>query len=205
VKTRYTLICAVTWLAILPLPAPRRLLELSLVSHIVVQMPALVFCGWVIARRFAPLLEPIGKNWNAGGITGLIAASYIFAFWMLPRSVDGSVQTTAYEVAKFLTLPIAGAFLALSWPRLPTLAIGVLKANVVSMLLVLAWIYSASPVRLCNSYLRSDQDILGYTMALIAVVLGAIWGAGVMTGRSPLGSNPGSPAGFGAKEPELSL
>lgn len=204
-KIRYTLICAVALLAILPLPAPRRLLELSLVSHIVVQMPILVFCGWVVAQRFAPLLEPIGKNWNAGGITGLIAASYIFAFWMLPRSVDGSVQTTAYEVAKFFTLPIGGAFLALSWPRLPALAVGVLKANVVSMLLVLAWIYSASPVRLCNSYLRSDQDILGYAIALVAVVLGATWGAGVMTGLSPLGSNLGSPESFGAKELELPL
>jgi hypothetical protein len=90
--------------------------------------------------------------------------------------------------------------IGLSWPRLPMLAIGVLRANVVSMLLVLAWIYSASPVRLCNSYLRSDQDILGYTMALVAVVLGAIWGAGVMTGRSLLGSNLGSPESFGAKE-----
>jgi hypothetical protein len=205
VKPRYTLICAVTLLAILPLPAPRRLLELSLVSHIVVQMPTLVFCGWIIARRFALILEPIGKNWNAGGITGLIVALDIFAFWMLPRSVDGTVQTTAYEVAKFLTLPIAGAFLALSWSRLHRLAVGVLKANVVSMLLVLAWIYSASPVRLCNSYLRSDQDILGYTMALIAVVLSAIWGAGVMAGRSPCGSTPGSPTSFGAKELESSL
>jgi hypothetical protein len=73
------------------------------------------------------------------------------------------------------------------------------------MLLVLAWIYFASPVRLCNSYLRSDQDILGYTMALIAVVLSATWGAGIMAGRSPCGSTPGSPTSFGAEELEFSL
>ncbi|MGY3587087.1 hypothetical protein ACVIGB_003852 [Bradyrhizobium sp. USDA 4341] len=202
-KPRYTLTSAIGLLAILSLPVSRRLLELNLVTHIVVQMPVLVFCGWVIARRLAPFLEPIGEEWNAGGATGLAAVSYVFAFWMLPRSVDGAVQTAIFEIGKFLTLPIAGAVLALSWPRLPSLAIGVLKANVVSMLPVLAWIYSASPVRLCSSYLRSDQDILAYVVAFIAVVLSATWGASIMAGRSsePLGD---SSLGLGAKEPEFS-
>jgi hypothetical protein len=176
---------------------------MNLVTHLVVQMPILVLCGWVIARKFALVLEPIGKDWNAGGATGLVAVSSVLAFWMLPRSVDAAVQTTAHEIAKFLTLPMAGAVLGLSWPRLPSLAVGVLKANVVSMLLVLAWIYSASPIRLCNSYLRSDQDILAYVVAFIAIVLSATWGVGIIAGHSsepPCGSSPG----LGVNEPEFS-
>jgi hypothetical protein len=65
VKARYTLICAITLLAILALPAPRRLLELSLVSHIIVQMPTLVFCGWSLrsgSRYFSSRLERTGMR-----------------------------------------------------------------------------------------------------------------------------------------------
>ena len=50
----------------------------------------------------------------------------------------------------------AGAALVLSLPRTHPLFAGALKANFVSMMAILAWVYTAAPVRLCNSYLVND-------------------------------------------------
>jgi hypothetical protein len=78
---------------------------------------------------------------------------------------------------KFVSVPWAGAALAHSLPRTHPLIAGVLKANVVSMLAVLAWVYTVAPVRLCNSYLASDQRMLGTGMAVLVGVLAIRWGA----------------------------
>jgi hypothetical protein len=106
------------------------------------------------------------------------------AFWMLPRSVDSALQYTGYEVLKFLSLPTAGAALASSFPRTHPLLGGVLKANLISMLGVLAWVYTAAPVRLCNSYLGSDQKMLGTGMAVLAGVLSISWGVALLFGAT---------------------
>lgn len=160
--------------------ALRHPLESSLVTHIVVQMPLLALSGWLFAGSSRPDIAP--GHFNSGGATGLTLALFIFAFWMLPRSVDGAVQTVAIEAAKFTTLPLAGAALAKSWPRLPVLAVAIVKANTISMLLFLGWFYSASPFRLCNNYLRSDQDVLGAAMILVATLLALAWAAKAMIG-----------------------
>jgi len=45
------------------------------------------------------------------------------------------------------------------------------------MAAVLAWVYTVAPVRLCNSYLASDQKMLGTGMAVLVGVLANRWGA----------------------------
>jgi hypothetical protein len=59
---------------------------------------------------------------------------------------------------------------------------GALKANLISMLGVLAWLYTVAPVRLCNSYLKSDQEMLGTAMAFLAGALAVGWGIGLFFG-----------------------
>jgi hypothetical protein len=103
-------------------------------------------------------------------------------FWMLPRSIDSAIQYTGYEVLKFVSLPCAGAALVLSFQRTNALLRGALEANLISMLGVLAWLYTAAPVRLCNSYLGSDQEMLGAGMALLAGALAITWGFGLLFG-----------------------
>jgi hypothetical protein len=88
-------------------------------------------------------------------------------------------------------MPCAGAALALSFPRTHPLLTGVLKANVVSMLAVLAWIYTVTPVRLCNSYLATDQKTLGKGMAVLVCVLAIRWGVGLLFGGNAVRFGPG--------------
>ena len=160
----------------LALPQFRDLLEGQLATHVLVQMPLLVFAGWLCGQVYSRSLEPM-QCWNAGGAPGLLLVMFVLLFWMLPRSVDGAVAQVSFEIGKFISLPLSGGVLALSFRRAPTLLRGAIKANVVSMCVVLAWLYSVAPVRLCTSYLASEQHQLGLAFALCAAILSIAWGA----------------------------
>ena len=50
-----------------------------------------------------------------------------------------------------------------------------IKAQSVSMLLLLAFVYTHAPLRICNSYLVDDQQRLGIGFAFVAIGLALIW------------------------------
>ena len=137
----------------LALPFSRSWLEATLAGHVLVQMPLLALSGWLFGSALDPRLDRVLERWNRFGIAGFTVAIFTMLFWMVPRSIDSAVAYPEYEMFKFVSVPCAGAALALSLPRTHPLIAGVLKANVVSMLAVLAWVYTVAPVRLCNSYL----------------------------------------------------
>lgn len=169
----------------LALPRSRSLLEGQLLTHVMIQMPLLVLSGWLVGQAWSGRLERLMQTWNAGGVPGLLAVIFIALFWMLPRSVDGAIRLPHLEVAKFVSLPLAGCLLALSFSRAPLLLRGAIKANVISMCLVLAWLYHAAPVRLCTSYLASEQQQLGVAFGSWAAALSIIWGASLVFGAAP--------------------
>lgn len=138
------------------------------VVHVLLQMPALVVAGAALALR---LRLP-------GNLTGaaLILALVTGAIWMLPRSVDAALITQGGLVAKFITLPLlCGVPLALSWSRIGPVLRGFLKAQAISMLLFLSFLYTHAPLRICNSYLVDDQQRLGMGFAYAAAALTLIW------------------------------
>jgi hypothetical protein len=145
-------------------------------------MPMLALTGWLFGSAFEPKLDRVTERWNRLGVAGFTLAIFTILFWMVPRSIDSAVAYPGYEMFKFVSLPCAGAALALSFPRTHPLLAGALKANVISMLAVLAWVYTAAPVRLCNAYLGSDQRMLGAGMAVLAGVLSINWGFGLLFG-----------------------
>jgi hypothetical protein len=171
-----------TLVILLALPLSRTWLEASLVGHVLVQMPLLALSGWLFGAAFATRLDKVMGRWNQYGVAGLTLVIFTTLFWMLPRSIDSAIQYTGYEVLKFVSLPCAGAALVLSFQRTNALLRGALEANLISMLGVLAWLYTAAPVRLCNSYLGSDQEMLGAGMALLAGALAITWGFGLLFG-----------------------
>lgn len=161
-------------------PAIAGRLEASMVGHVVIQIPLLAAAGWLVGRAIAatPIAAPsrVLQSVNGSGIPGLIVAAFAVLFWMLPRSLDAALITPAAEVAKFVSVPLLiGVPLSLSWHRLPSLVRGLVWANLVSMLAVLGWLYLASPLRLCNNYLVSQQEQLGSVLLTVAVGLGVFW------------------------------
>ena len=99
-----------------------------------------------------------------------------------------SLNEPCYELAKYLSVPIAGFALSRSYPRAPLLLRGLLLSHVVSMFGVLAWTFFATPVRLCLAYLASEQTIAGYILLATGLALAVYWGTRLLlfgvTGRS---------------------
>lgn len=165
----------------------RGALEASPVLHMAVQLPALGLAGWLAGTVLADRLPGLMRlSFNRHGLAGALVAVFAIAFWMLPRSVDGALTNGSVEIAKFITLPLlVGVPLALSLPRMGAILKGVVKANTLSMLAVLSWIYQAAPVRICNSYLVEEQQELGMVLLAIAVTLAVAWGVRALRGPAP--------------------
>lgn len=155
--------------------ALRTELERDPVLHVLVQLPALALAGWLIGtvlRERPRLVSRIDES----GIPSLLIALFTGVFWMLPRSLDAALDDVAMEAFKFVSLPLMlGMPLALSWPKIHPLVRAFLKANAVSMLGVLAFLYTHAPVRICNNYLVSDQERLGIGFLVVAVALSVAW------------------------------
>lgn len=165
------------WFA-LTLPPIRTAMENVMVWHMGVQIPALVVAGALSGSVIAPFYQRYLASWNGCGVAGIVLTIITLLFWMLPRSLDATLDDGAMELAKFTTLPLlAGLPLIHSWPRLSLVGRGIVWSYLVAMLFVLAWLYLAAPVRVCNNYLVNDQQVLGWYLfsAAIAAVLYLGW------------------------------
>ena len=78
-------------------------------------------------------------------------------------------------VTKFISLPVIGALLSLSWSRAHALLKAFVRAQAVSMAGFMAFLFTHSPVRLCNSYLVEDQWRLGEGFLWAGIALALFW------------------------------
>lgn len=156
-------------------PMLRAYMESFMVGHMLVQMPLLVTIGFFAAALLPMHLRGWLQQFNGGGVPFALLAVFASAFWMLPRSLDGALTLWEMEAAKFITLPLLiGMPLALSWQRLSTPARGFIWSNLLSMLIVLGWLYTVAPIRICNSYLVGQQQLLGKSLLLLAAALAVL-------------------------------
>lgn len=148
----------------------------TMVGHVLVQIPLLVAAGFILGRYIEPRFGRALRDWNAGGIPGILLASFAVAFWMVPRWLDAALMDAVVNATKYASLVLfAGIPLALSWSRLHPIARGVVKIEFLAMLLRLGWLYLVSPDRLCNNYLLTDQAWLGQGMIVVAIALSITW------------------------------
>ena len=151
-------------------------LAATMVGHVLVQIPVLVAVGWSLGRLVEPRIETFLAHWNAGGIPGVLLASFAVGFWMIPRWLDGAVASALVDAAKCASLVLlVGMPLAWSWRRLHPIARGLVKIEFLAMLFRLGWLYLISPDRLCNSYLLTDQVWLGRGFVLVGIALSITW------------------------------
>ena len=146
------------------------------VTHVLLQLPLLALAGALIAKTLLEDKDWLQSPWLKGGLAPVLIAIFAIAFWMLPRSIDGALVNPSMEIAKFITVPLLiGAPLAIGWPRAHPLLRGFLKAEAVSMLAVMAFLYTHAPIRICNAYLVSDQERLGHGFLLAAILCAGLW------------------------------
>ncbi len=151
-------------------------LEADPVTHVLLQLPLLALAGGMGACALINRRRQSGWAWTRGSLALILAAIFTMAFWMLPRSIDAALVDDWMELAKFVTVPgLIGAPLAIGWPKAHPLLRGFLKAQAVSMLGVMAFLYTHAPIRICNAYLVADQERLGFGFLLAAVVCAVLW------------------------------
>lgn len=182
-RTHRRWVAPLTVFAVLASPPLRALLESVMAAHMLVQLPLLAALGAYAAGSLPAGMRRWLDNGNAGGVPLTLLAVFAAAFWMLPRSLDGALNHGYMELAKFISLPLlVGVPLALSWHRLASIGRGFLWSNLLSMLVVLGWLYSVAPVRVCTNYLTDQQALLGRSLLFLAVLLTLWLVAGLLFG-----------------------
>jgi hypothetical protein len=182
---RLIALAAAAW-GMLWLPPLRAALEGTMALHMAVQMPVLVALGALLAinlRRREP-------HWFAAadwlGIPGVAAVVLGSSFWMLPRALDQAVADPAFDLVKFLTLPLlVGLPLGLSWRRMPPLGRAFIWANFIPKLGAVGGLYLGAPARLCAYYRLDQQQLAGWTLIAIATALGLTWFVAAFVGWTP--------------------
>ena len=171
-------------------------LAATMVGHVLVQIPLLVLIGYVLGKSLEHRLERWLSLLNAGGIAGVLMATFAIAFWMIPRWLDASLVSTSIAGAKYLSLVLlAGMPLALSWRRLHPIARGVVKIEFLAMLFRMGWLYLISPDRFCNNYLLTDQIWLGRALIVVGIALSITWLIPIFFGEFADGSRQRSAVG----------
>jgi hypothetical protein len=160
----------------LSLPPMRRLIEQSMVWHMVVQAPLLVLGGWLwmsamAHTRAAHVLTP----WNRYGLTGFLAAQAIVAYWMLPLAIDRAVVLLHADLFKVMTLFVCGLLLRHSFERSPAVLQLFFVGYTVTMTTWLGVYFATTELRLCSSYSLEGQADAGRGMVLIGSALGCVW------------------------------
>ena len=194
------------WLAggalglVLALPWTREAMESSMWRHMLLQFPAWLLAGALLAAALPPRARAAVARWNAHGIAGLVAVAVTLAVLMVPRVLDLALRRPDIEAAKLATLLLAGVALCLSWRPAGLVVQFFFLGNLLPMMVVVGQLYIDSPLRLCNAYLLDDQARLGAWLIGGAAVLGAAWLAWtgwVLAGRQ----TPPAPAGMTAQNP----
>lgn len=156
----------------LSLPPLRPLIEQSMVWHMLVQMPLLVLAGWWAASAWAPAR---GMRWNRFGLTGLMLAQCLTAYWMIPATIDRAVVVPSADAAKIISLVLAGAALRLGLRQAPVAAQLFFAGYGLPMLAWLGWYLASTDLRLCNAYSLQSQLRTGWGLVALSVALGLAW------------------------------
>jgi hypothetical protein len=162
-------------LLLMLLPPIRHAIEARMSTHMLVQFPALLLAGALLAAPLAQRWPRRLQRWNELGIAGLLAAALAMAMLMVPRVLDLALVDRRVEIVKLLALLASGAALAVSWQRAGTVIQAFFLGNMLPMLAVVGTLYEDSPARLCAAYLLDDQQRLGAALVRVSIGILAAW------------------------------
>jgi hypothetical protein len=157
---------------------PRNWLEAVMWRHMLLQLPLLVVSGWlfgcglvVMAPRWMRRVAIIDLH----GITGMTAALFISAYWMIPRALELSINLPLAAGSKFGSLLLLGALLPGTLKRANIMIQLFFLGNFCWMTAIAGLQYQTMPQRLCNAYLLDDQFTTGVGLVLAAVAVAVFW------------------------------
>ena len=154
----------------LALPPVRHLLESIMAMHMHMQMMLLLVSGLLMAPFIQKKFHALFMNFNKSGYPGLLLFLVIILYWMLPRTMDESLELWTVELFKFISLPfLAGVPIRDSWPKLREASQVVFFLILGVIFSVMSYLYVFSESTLCNNYLMTDQKTVGYGFMFLAI------------------------------------
>ncbi len=153
----------------------RHALEAQMSMHMLVQFPALILTGMLLAG--APSTKARAKlaQWNAHGIAGLTFAALVLAFAMIPRLLDLALVDARVEIVKFIAMLLCGLALRVSWRNAGVIVQGFFLGNVLPMMAIAGSLYETAPARVCNAYRLDEQQWVGQCLTIVAGCIAAVW------------------------------
>lgn len=154
----------------LMLPPVANLVESIMVTHMHMQMPALVIAGILMAPFFQKRFSSFFEQWNHNGVPGILLFIVIIVYWTMPRTMDETLTIWGMECFKFISLPfLAGVPLRDSWIKLTKRVRNWIIAGFTIKFFGMGLLYIYSPVQLCNNYLMIEQLTLGWSFVTTGI------------------------------------
>lgn len=157
------------------LPASRAWLESDMARHMLLQFPLLLIVGAGFANTLPTTWRKVVATFNAHGANGLLLASLVLGFWMLPRALDDAVLSPPVALAKYASLLLAGMALRLSWRAAGTVVQLFFVGNWAWMSATVGLLYQSLPQRLCSVYLSDQQVVAGQGLVIMALLVPIAW------------------------------
>ncbi|WP_449538697.1 hypothetical protein [Ferdinandcohnia sp. Marseille-Q9671] len=159
-------------LLVLALPPVTNLLESIMIVHMHMQMPSIVFAGFLMAKLLQEKFPRFFEKWNQDGIPGILLFIVIMVYWTIPKTMDETLTITSMEVFKFLSLALlAGVPLRDSWKKLSKRAKNFVFIFFTVKYLGMGVLYINTNMQLCNNYLVIDQITLGWGFITTAICI----------------------------------
>jgi hypothetical protein len=125
----------------------------------------LLLCGWTISR-----LCP-WRQMASHAPSAVVAATLLFLFWMIPRSIDLTQIYPSANALYVISLFAVGFLLSHYWPWLPGVARVAYGLYFSSMVVAFGLLFASQSTLLCSAYTLEEQHAFGWM--LIPLGLGA--------------------------------
>lgn len=154
----------------LMVPPVAHLVESIMVTHMHMQMPALIIAGFLMAPFFQLRFPNFFAKWNQNGVPGILLFIIIVVYWTIPRTMDETLTIGSMELFKFISLPfLAGVPLRDSWSKLTKKVKNWIIIGFTVKFFGMGLLYIYSPDQLCNNYLKIDQLTLGWSFVTTGI------------------------------------
>lgn len=176
------------WVLLLITVTGKAWFEQTMTRQMLLHIPLIALAGWGLGRQLSGLgarlavssplwraAARLGADMNAHGAPGLLYATLVGMYWMIPKALDDVLLHAWVATGKFASVLLAGLVLQASWRRAhPVIRVfflgGFCWASAIAGML-----YQEHTERLCNFYLLDDQVWAGRGLVILAVLLPAAW------------------------------
>lgn len=124
----------------------------------------LLFCGWLLSR-----VLPRRPPWHAPSVVA--AATLLFLFWMIPRSIDLTQLDAGANVLYVISIFAVAYLLSSYLPGLPSVIKVAYGLYVPSMIVALGLLYASQTTLLCSAFTLEDQHAFGRMIIALGIAV----------------------------------